>query len=136
MAQFTRSHGDPPVRTDDSGDGSDLPLDPGFGGGGDGDPEGKRGRDYDARLRRSRMLVVALLLAIGMFFAGLATTMLLRRFDPAHYNPHTHEYVTDWEAPRLPAILWLNTVVLFFSSLTLEVGRRRLIRGAGVRTST
>ena len=54
-------------------------------------------------------------LAISMTFAAIASAMIAR----AGAAP-------DWQAFRLPAILYANTVLLMLSSATLESARSRL----------
>ena len=51
---------------------------------------------------------------VTMFFIGLTSAYLVRRASP------------DWRALPLPSALWLNTVLLALSSVTLERARRRL----------
>jgi cytochrome c oxidase subunit 3 len=55
------------------------------------------------------------IVSILMFFMVLASAFLVLRGKG-----------NDWVAVRIPAILWVNTVVLLVSSLTLELARRRL----------
>ena len=49
-----------------------------------------------------------------MFFIGLTSAYLVRRASP------------DWRPLPLPSALWLNTLFLALSSVTLEMARRRL----------
>jgi cytochrome c oxidase subunit 3 len=58
------------------------------------------------------------LVPIFMLFAALATAFVVR-----------HEIHLGWGAVELPQIIWLNTIVLIASSVTLERGRR-LLTGA------
>lgn len=53
------------------------------------------------------------LATITMLFASFASAYLVRSAGP------------DWETTPLPAALWINTVVLIASSMTLEVARSR-----------
>jgi cytochrome c oxidase subunit III len=55
------------------------------------------------------------LAAISMSFAALTSALVVRRGG-----------AVDWRHFTLPSVLYLNTVVLFASSITLEVGRRRI----------
>jgi cytochrome c oxidase subunit III len=83
-------------------------------GGGD-DGGGRRRRPWNPSPRRYYTGLTLGLVSILMFFMVLAATFLSRR-GGAH----------DWVAVRIPGILCLNTAVLLFSSLTLELARRRL----------
>lgn len=55
------------------------------------------------------------LAAISMTFAALTSALIVRRGG-----------AVDWRHFTLPSILYLNTVVLLASSVTLEFGRRRV----------
>jgi cytochrome c oxidase subunit III len=61
------------------------------------------------------------LAAIGMSFAAFTSALLVRQGS------------TDWQHFTLPRILYLNTVLLFASSVTLEVARRRVASFMGGR---
>jgi cytochrome c oxidase subunit 3 len=84
-------------------------------GGDDGRPS------FGDRLRRNR---------IGMFIAFAPISMLFVAF--------TSSYIVrqglgeDWRAMELPNILWINTVILLASSITLELARRSLARQAAL----
>jgi cytochrome c oxidase subunit 3 len=53
------------------------------------------------------------LATVTMLFAAFTSAYLVRSAAP------------DWETTPLPAVLWLNTVVLIVSSVTLEMARSR-----------
>jgi len=102
------------------------------GGGGKRPPCGGDGGDGDKnrRPRRSshRRFSTAILLAIAsivMFFATLATAFIVLKVMS-----------TAWVPVHLPRILWVNTIVLLASSVTLEFARKRLaeedVAGFGV----
>jgi cytochrome c oxidase subunit III len=55
------------------------------------------------------------LAAISMSFAALTSALVVRRGG-----------AVDWRHFTLPSVLYLNTVALFASSITLELGRRRI----------
>jgi cytochrome c oxidase subunit 3 len=55
------------------------------------------------------------LAAISMSFAALTSALVVRRGG-----------AVDWRHFTLPSVLYLNTVVLLASSITLELGRRRI----------
>jgi len=56
-----------------------------------------------------------ILAAIGMTFAALTSALVVRKGG-----------ATDWHHFTLPSILYLNTLILLASSLTLEVSRKRV----------
>jgi cytochrome c oxidase subunit 3 len=80
-------------------------------GGGD---DGPRGSGSSASSRRYFTGISLGLAAILMFFMALTSAYIVRK-----------GFGGDWQALRLPPILFLNTVVLLASSLTMEVARRR-----------
>ncbi len=82
----------------------------GRGGGGRGDG-GRSGRIY-------RTGVWIALVPILMLFVGFGSAYIVRR-----------GLSSDWETLELPAIVWLNTLFLLASSLTLERARRCLSWG-------
>jgi cytochrome c oxidase subunit III len=57
--------------------------------------------------------------AIAMSFAAYTSAMIVRGGS-----------APNWQHFRLPHILYLNTVILLISSMTLEAGRRQLARAA------
>ena len=63
------------------------------------------------------------LAAISMTFAAFTSALIVRQGS-----------AVDWDHIALPRILYLNTAILLLSSLTLEIGRRRVasfVRGQG-----
>jgi len=102
-------------------------VDAGQGGGtgipAGGDDGGGSGGGAAAIPRRAYFTAISLgLAAIVMFFMALTSSYIVRRGLGG-----------DWQPVRLPPILWLNTLVLFTSSVTIEVARRQL--GASVLES-
>ena len=83
------------------------------GGGGD-DSGGQRRRPLQPSPRRYYTGVTLAILSILMFFMALASAFIVRRGS------------NDWAPVHIPAILWVNTLILLASSLTLELSRRRL----------
>ena len=65
------------------------------------------------------------LAAISMTFAALTSALIVRKGG-----------AVDWQHFTLPSILYLNTVVLLASSVTLELGRRRVAAYMGGLRST
>jgi len=81
--------------------------------GGDGDNGGSGGSSLPAIPRRAYFTAISLgLAAILMFFMALTSSFIVRKGLGG-----------DWRPFRLPAILWLNTLVLLASSVTIEMAR-------------
>ena len=99
---------------------------PGRPGGGDDRPRGGDGpgdRGSSGILGDpTRFGLVAFLGTVSMLFIGFTSAYILRRTSD------------DWQPLAAPPVLWLNTAALVLSSVTLEIGRRRLrgwdLRGA------
>lgn len=87
---------------------------PVLGDGGGDDNSGKRRRPLQPSPRRYYTGVTLAILSILMFFMALASAFIVRRGS------------NDWIPVHIPAILWVNTLILLASSLTLELSRRRL----------
>ena len=68
-------------------------------------------------LSTNQLGIWALLGTLSMLFAGFASAYLVRRAG------------ADWQRVPLPGILWINTIVLLSSSVTLEVARSAERRG-------
>ncbi|MGD0940950.1 MAG: cytochrome c oxidase subunit 3 [Terracidiphilus sp.] len=107
----------PVVRRPTGGDGE--------GGDGGGDNwRNERGGPRELLLRvRSAVFVV---LAADMVFFGILVSIFFARQTGTHMDPRTHFQVGDWHPVKLPPILFLNTVALLLSSLTMELARRRI----------
>jgi cytochrome c oxidase subunit 3 len=102
---------------EDIGGGGGGPTPP-PGGGGDGDDSDKRRRPGGSPSPNRYYTGLALgIVSILMFFMALASAFLVRRGTSG-----------DWIPVHLPALLWLNTLALIASSLTLEGARRSLSR--------
>jgi len=80
-----------------------------------GDGSGESGSNFP--LSRAQLGMFGLLAAATMLFAGLTSAYLVLRGVPT------------WENLALPPLLWVNTVVLIASSLSLEFSRRSVERG-------
>lgn len=78
---------------------------------------------------RPRGLPTAKTYRIGMWIALVPILMLFISFTSAMVV--RRGLSDDWVATPIPGILWLNTVLLLASSLTLERARRSLKRGLG-----
>jgi cytochrome c oxidase subunit 3 len=69
-----------------------------------------------ATAQQNRTLLAALFVTVGMLFTAFAAAFLEQRG-------------TGWQTIELPALVWFNTALLLLSSVTLEIGRRRGMRG-------
>ena len=122
-----------PVETErkDPGIGGKPPVDrrPTGGGGNGDDDEWKRlGRSGPGELlKRVRMMVFLTLAAHMIFFVALAV-MFYAHQGAGHLDARNQDFIGDWHPVSLPPILFLNTAVLILSSLTIEIGRRRIFR--------
>ena len=116
-------------RASDAGGGTP----PTFGGGGDGEGGGSNGAfNYGERLPRARLGLVLGLTAVIMLFVGFTSALLVRKGLPS-FDAQTNTYSRDWVAINLPwALLWMNTVVLLLSSVTMEFARRAITRQAAL----
>ena len=92
--------------------GRDLPP----AGGDGGDDGGRKQPDRPVSPTRYYTGMAIGIVSVLMFFMALASAFLVRKGNP------------DWVAVHIPAILWINTLVLVVSSGTLEVARARLGR--------
>src|SRR5882757_9046728 len=99
-------------KTGDGGGGNFPPT--GHNGGGD---DGKRPRPGNSSPKRYYTGIALGIISILMFFMALASAFLVRRGTSG-----------DWIRVHLPAVLWLNTLALVASSVTLERARRSLSR--------
>jgi cytochrome c oxidase subunit III len=79
----------------------------GFGGGdGGGDSEGS-----SFPVSRAQLATWLVMTGVTMLFAGLSSAYVVLRGSPA------------WQTIELPPLLWVNTLVLIASSVTLEIAR-------------
>jgi cytochrome c oxidase subunit III len=114
------------------GSGGRPPLDRprGWGGGGGGHGDGLP--DYGERLRRYRFGLAIALVSIVTLFLCMGIAFILRQgFDV--YDPSTGAYIRHWQSIHLPVkVLWVNTLILIGSSITLELARRQAINQAAI----
>jgi cytochrome c oxidase subunit 3 len=107
-----------PKRTDErprptsGGGGPFPPRGDGRGGGGGGD-----GWDANSAVQRYKLGVWIGIGGIVMLFAAFTSAMVVRS-----------GFSGDWRAIDLPAILYLSTVVLLISSVSIEKARRSMWR--------
>lgn len=76
-----------------------------FGGGSGGEREGPA---FDS----AKVGLWVFLGSLTMLFAAFTSAYLVRRAG------------SDWAPLQVPSVLWINTVVLLLSSVTIELGRR------------
>ncbi|MGH9702846.1 MAG: hypothetical protein ACRD4K_05685, partial [Candidatus Acidiferrales bacterium] len=101
------------IRRDAGGRGGNGSRGPGFGGGDGGGDHAERSGAVPQRAYITGMTVG--LAGILMFFMALTSAYIVRK-----------GISLDWQTFTLPKILWLNTLVLIASSLTIERARRKL----------
>ena len=87
-------------------------------GGDDGDEGGKRRGPQVPSSRRYATAIVIAIISIVMFFMAMASAYIYLRARSDR-----------WVPLHLPAIIWINTVVLLLSSGAMELSRRRLSLG-------
>jgi cytochrome c oxidase subunit III len=95
--------GKPPERDDHRG-----------GGGDDGSFRPRRPSPSQSGQRRYQTAILLGMVSICMFFMALSAAFLVRKTGK------------DWVNFKLPTIIWVNTIVLLTSSLTIDLARRRL----------
>src|SRR5437764_11417791 len=88
-------------------------------------PPGRRGPRE--RLRKFRVGVGLALISIFILFVGLTSAYVVRQ-GGGTLDEHTGVFTRDWKPVVIPQILWLNTVLLLLSSLTIELARRQVFR--------
>jgi cytochrome c oxidase subunit III len=84
------------------------------GGGDDSNLRPRRPNSSPSGQRRHQTAILLAMVSICMFFMALAAAFLVRKTGK------------DWINFRLPTIVWVNTMVLLTSSLTIDIARRRL----------
>jgi len=106
-----------------------IPHRRGFGGGDDGDY--RPSDDFVSRkdrLRRYRIAMVITIVSVTTLFLGVTTVFFLRG-SKGQWDSVQKIYVQDWQPLTLPyRLLLINTFVLILSSITLELGRRSLLK--------
>ncbi|HEY2361248.1 MAG TPA: cytochrome c oxidase subunit 3 [Candidatus Angelobacter sp.] len=105
-----------------------IPHRRGFGG---GDDDHNRPGDFQSREQRMRRYRIGMTLCIvsitGVFV--LLTIIYVFRQGKGRYDEDTHRYIQDWIPLALPYVqMWINSIVLLLSSVTLELARRSMIR--------
>ncbi|MDP9037735.1 MAG: heme-copper oxidase subunit III [Acidobacteriota bacterium] len=97
--------------------------------GGGGDNENWNGRTPGRRGPRERLATyrLGLFFALGavfMFFIGIVSVFFVSQ-NTGHFDAYNH-YINAWLPTTVPPLLWLNTLALILSSITMEVARRRM----------
>jgi hypothetical protein len=106
-----------------------IPHRRGYGGGDDGD-HGNSGdfRSREQRMRRYRIAMSLCLISVTAIFVAL-TMIYVFRMGKGRYDEDAHRWIRDWIPITLPYLqLWINSVVLLLSSLTLELARRSMAK--------
>jgi cytochrome c oxidase subunit 3 len=99
------------IERKNGGGGGKLPPGGGTGGGGD---DGKKRPNRPNSPGRYYTGIAIGIISVLMFFMALASAFLVRKGG------------ADWVPVHIPALLWVNTIVLLASSGTLELARKRL----------
>jgi cytochrome c oxidase subunit III len=99
----------------------------------DGDDFGSP--SFDVRLRRARLGLVVGLTGIVMIFISFSSAYVVRQGLPT-LDPRTNTLLHDWFPVPLPRLLFLNTIVLLISSVTMELARRQAARRALAQLSS
>jgi cytochrome c oxidase subunit 3 len=97
------------------------------GGGGDNEnwndrPQGRRGPGE--RLSTYRLGLFFALGAVFMFFIGIVSVFFVSQ-TTGHFDAY-NRYINAWLPTTIPPVLWLNTLVLLLSSITVEIARRHM----------
>lgn len=97
------------------------------GGGGDNDNWGDRfpgRRGPRERLSTYRLGLFFALGAVFMFFVGIVSVFFVSQ-STGHFDAY-NRYINAWLPTTIPPILWLNTLVLLLSTISVEVARRQM----------
>jgi cytochrome c oxidase subunit 3 len=101
-------------------------------GGGDDGRSGDSMPNYGQRLRRARLALAVFLAPILMLFISFTVVYLIRR-GFLSFDVSSATYIRTWVPVRLPwLILLANTLVLFLSSVAIELARRAITREAAL----
>src|SRR5256714_14041533 len=78
---------------------------------------------FETRLRRARLGLFVGVTGIVMIFISFTSAYVVRQGLPS-LDPRTGTLVHDWLPVPLPGLLFINTVVLLLSSVSMELARR------------
>lgn len=114
---------------DHGGGGRKPPTDKRTGGGGDPDNWNDRRRPRHnprERLTRYRLGLFFALSAVFMFFVAIVSVFFVAQ-GSGHVDANAR-YINEWLPTAIPPLLWLNTLLLILSSITIEIARRHMFR--------
>ncbi len=113
---------------DHGGGGRKPPTDKRTGGGGDPDNWNPRRARHNPRerLTRYRLGLFFGLSAVFMFFVAIVSVFFVAQ-GSGHIDANAR-YINEWLPMSLPPLLWLNTLLLLLSSITIEIARRHMFR--------
>jgi len=86
---------------------------------------------FDMRLRRARLGMGVAIAGIVMVFVSFTSAYIVRQGLPT-LDSRTGNLVRDWIPVQLPRLLLINTFVLLFSGVTMELARRQAAREAAI----
>jgi cytochrome c oxidase subunit III len=105
-----------------------IPYRRGFGGGDDDRKPPDNFQSRSQRMRRYRIIMGLCLFSVTIIFVVLVLLYVLR-MGQGRFDLDAHRWVQDWIVLKLPyRQLWLNSLLLVLSSVTLECARRALER--------
>jgi cytochrome c oxidase subunit III len=84
---------------------------------------------FQMRLRRARIGMGIAIAGIVMIFVSFTSAYVVRQGLPT-IDPRSGTLVHDWIPVPLPRLLLINTLVLVFSGVTMELARRQAARKA------
>ncbi len=113
---------------DHGGGGRKPPTDKRTGGGGDSDNWNPRRARHNPRerLTRYRLGLFFALSAVFMFFVAIVSVFFVAQ-GTYHVDANARS-INEWLPMALPPLLWLNTLALLLSSITIEIARRHMFR--------
>jgi len=86
---------------------------------------------FEARLRRARLGLFVGVTGIGMIFISFTSAYVVRQGLPT-LDMRTGALVHDWFPVPLPGLLFINTLALLLSSVSMELARRHAARQAAL----
>jgi len=118
------------VMPKEPGIGGKPPVDrrPTGGGGGGGDDDWQNRREGPGELLQRIRFGVFTALAVDMTLFAVLVAIYFAHQSGVHVDPLVHAQPVEWHRALLPKILYLNTIVLLLSSLTMELARRNIFR--------
>lgn len=101
-------------------------------GGGDGGRNGDGAFNYGQRLRRARLAMFLAMTSISALFICFTIAYLVRQHSLI-LDATTGTYIKSWTSLSLPlTLLFINTGLIFASSLSVEMARRQITRQAAL----